>query len=74
MPRLSPISALKLLKILNKLGFQILRQKGSHIILKHRDGREVVVPMHKGEDIGRGLLRKILRDLRISPEQFELLR
>ena len=70
MPRLSPIKAIKLVKVLHKLGFISVRQKGSHLILKHNDGRETVVPIHQGEEIGRGLLRKILRDINLSPEKF----
>lgn len=70
MTRLSPIKAIKLIKILRKLGFAEIRQKGSHLILQHKDGRETVVPMHRGEELGRGLLRKILRDINLSPKEF----
>jgi predicted RNA binding protein YcfA (HicA-like mRNA interferase family) len=51
-------------------GFEIVRQRVSHVRLKHRDGRVVTVPVHSGHDIGRGLLRKILRDADLSREQF----
>ena len=47
---------------LGRLGFQVLRVKGSHHYLRHEDGRSTVVPVHAGETIGRGLLAKILRD------------
>ena len=43
------------------------RQTGSHARLKHADGRVVTVPVHAGQDVGRGLLRKILRDADITP-------
>ncbi|OIO12825.1 hypothetical protein COX23_04885 [Candidatus Gottesmanbacteria bacterium CG23_combo_of_CG06-09_8_20_14_all_37_19] len=71
MPRLSPIKAIKLIKVLNILGFVPLRQKGSHLILRHKDGRETVVPVHKGEEIGRGLLRKILRDVNLTYKEYD---
>jgi predicted RNA binding protein YcfA (HicA-like mRNA interferase family) len=58
----------EVIKALNKAGFQVLRQKGSHKFLQHADGRMTVVPVHKGESIGPGLLRKILRDVEISKE------
>jgi predicted RNA binding protein YcfA (HicA-like mRNA interferase family) len=74
MPRLSPIKAIQLLKILHRLGFDQVRQKGSHIVLQHSDGRETVVPVHQGEEIGRGLLRKIIRDINLTPEQFTKLK
>ena len=50
-------------------------QRGSHIFLKHPDGRSTVVPVHKTEDLGRGLLRKIIHDADMTKEEFlELLR
>jgi len=71
MSRLPTLSSSKLIKILEKAGFHVQRQKGSHTYLKHPDRRATVVPLHKGEDIGRGLLRKILRDIRVEPEDFQ---
>ena len=61
-------------KILRYLGFSFVRQKGSHAYFKHPDGRATVVPIHKGEDLGRGLIRAILRDVDLSPEEFERVR
>ena len=55
---------------LKKAGFQIVRQKGSHARLEHEDGRATTVPIHGGQDIGRGLFRKILRDIEMSLEEF----
>ena len=52
------------------LGFVEVRQSGSHIFFKHPDGRTTLVPNHGGEDIGRGLLRQILREVEITPDQF----
>jgi predicted RNA binding protein YcfA (HicA-like mRNA interferase family) len=42
--------------------------KGSHRQLEHPDGRRTTVPMHKGRDLGPGLLRKILRDCELDAE------
>lgn len=64
--RLPIITAIKLLSILEKHGFVRVRQSGSHIILKHNDGRRTTVPLHKGKDLGRGLLRQIMRDAGLS--------
>ena len=59
----------ELIKVLEKLGFSCTkRSKGSHFRYKHPDGRKTTVPVHKGKDISRGLLRKILRDVDISVE------
>ncbi|OGE34003.1 hypothetical protein A3H85_01170 [Candidatus Daviesbacteria bacterium RIFCSPLOWO2_02_FULL_40_8] len=74
MPKLSPISAKALIKLLEKQGFEVVHQKGSHVRLKHADGRRTTVPMHSGENVGVGLLRKILRDTNISRDEFEKLK
>jgi predicted RNA binding protein YcfA (HicA-like mRNA interferase family) len=74
MPKLSPIRGKDLIRILQKQGFTSVRQKGSHVRLEHIDGRKTSVPVHTGESVGVGLLRKILRDVNISPDQFHILR
>jgi len=71
MTRLRPVPARALCKKLGKLGFVMLRQKGSHTFWQHPDGRATVVPVHKGEDIGKGLLRNILNDIQVTLEEFE---
>lgn len=53
------------------MGFFFDHQTGSHLIYKHPDGRIVVIPHHTGEEIGPGLLNKIIKkDLKISREEF----
>ena len=68
--KLTPLPASKVLKILEALGFEKIRQKGSHIFLRHPDGRATVVPVHKGADIGRGLLLQIVKDAKLTKEDF----
>jgi len=51
----------------------VLRIKGSHHFLQHRDGRSTVVPVHSGETMGPGLLAKILRDCDLGRDQFQKL-
>ncbi len=63
------LTAREVIRALERAGFQIQRQTGSHARLKHPDGRVVTVPIHSGQDIGRGLLRKILRDADLSREE-----
>jgi predicted RNA binding protein YcfA (HicA-like mRNA interferase family) len=63
-----------LISAVGKVGFRVLRVKGSHHFLRHENGRSTVVPVHAGETIGRGLLHKILRDCQMtSSELLELL-
>jgi predicted RNA binding protein YcfA (HicA-like mRNA interferase family) len=65
------ITGLQLIKALKKLGFDQVRSKGSHRFLQHRDGRCTVVPVHKGETIGRGLLAQILRDCDVTRDDLQ---
>jgi len=74
MPKLSPINSKELIKILEKQSFTQVHQKGSHVRMVHADGRKTTVPVHSGEKVGVGLLRKILRDSGISRSDFEKLR
>ena len=45
------LSGKDLIRLLKKMGFKILRIKGSHHILLHEDGRMTTIPVHKNEDI-----------------------
>jgi predicted RNA binding protein YcfA (HicA-like mRNA interferase family) len=67
---LKPQPASKVIKALSKLGFKIVRKHGSHVVLKHPDGRLTVVPVHAGEEIGTGLLNKIIKDTGLAKEEF----
>ena len=70
MAKLPMLKANKLIRTSEREGFQIIRQRGSHVRMKHPDGRIVTVPVHPGQDIGRGLLRKILHDAELTREAF----
>jgi predicted RNA binding protein YcfA (HicA-like mRNA interferase family) len=60
----------EVVRALERLGFRLTRKSpGSHFRYVHPDGRRTTVPMHEGRTIGRGLLRKILRDIAISAEE-----
>jgi predicted RNA binding protein YcfA (HicA-like mRNA interferase family) len=52
------------------LNFSEVRQRGSHKQFKHADGRITTVPVHGGRDISPNLLRKIIEDIKITPEEF----
>ena len=56
--------------ILKKQGFEEIRQKGSHKFFRDSQGRTTVIPYHKGEKIGKGLLSKILKDIEMTREEF----
>ncbi|MFO1438604.1 MAG: type II toxin-antitoxin system HicA family toxin [Verrucomicrobiaceae bacterium] len=56
-------------RLLERLGFEAVRQRGSHIQYRHVDGRGTTVPMHKGRDIAAPLLRQIARDIGLKVEE-----
>ena len=71
MPRLPRLRGRELIRILNRHGFEVIRVRGSHHLLRHLDGRQTVVPVHAGETIGPGLLLKILKDAELIKEDLE---
>jgi predicted RNA binding protein YcfA (HicA-like mRNA interferase family) len=71
MPQLPVVSGKALLKFLEAIGFVIVRVNGSHHRLKHPDSRVTTVPVHKNQDLPKGLLRKIIReDLELELDTF----
>jgi predicted RNA binding protein YcfA (HicA-like mRNA interferase family) len=69
-PKLPVISGEDLIRVLEKIGYVCVRQKGSHVRMRHAtDGQRiaVTVPLHK--EIAFGTLKRILRDARISSEE-----
>jgi predicted RNA binding protein YcfA (HicA-like mRNA interferase family) len=57
-------------RVLAKLGFVQVRQRGSHKQYRHADGRCTTVPFHRGKDVSPILLRQIAKDLGITIEEF----
>jgi predicted RNA binding protein YcfA (HicA-like mRNA interferase family) len=70
---MSSIPVLKsreVVKILESLGFEEVRQRGSHKQFRHSDGRFTTVPFHQGRDISPFLLRKIAEDIKLTISEF----
>ena len=74
MPKLTPANANEVIRVLEKLGFNCIRQSGSHAIYHQPDGKWTTVPIHGGKDLSKGILRKILKDAGISVTEFEQMR
>ena len=72
MSKLPIISGRKLIRILNKIGYREVRQRGSHIRLSCPSRKSVTVPDYK--TIDKSLIRKILRDAELTVEEFKKLR
>ncbi len=73
MPKISPINADKLIRVLEREGYRVTRQKGSHIIMMNAKKNKIVIPMHPGKEIKIGLLRAILKEAGIGREEFQKL-
>jgi predicted RNA binding protein YcfA (HicA-like mRNA interferase family) len=71
--RLPILSYRKLHRLLAGLGFEVARQRGSHVVYRHADGRTTTVPDHSGRDLARPLLREILREIEVTPEELQAL-
>lgn len=72
MGKIPRLTGKELIKILVKTGFTVVRIEGSHHILKKPDGQTVTIPVHAGEEIGPGLLTRIIKkELNITREEFE---
>jgi len=68
MSRLPQVSGRKVVKVMEKYGYFAVRQKGSHIRMHHRTEEYLTVPDHKV--LGKGILRKILRQANMTPTDF----
>jgi predicted RNA binding protein YcfA (HicA-like mRNA interferase family) len=69
MTRLPIVGFRKMEKVLLHLGFEPVRQKGSHVFYRHADGRTTTLPHHSGRDFARPLIREILREIELTPAQ-----
>jgi predicted RNA binding protein YcfA (HicA-like mRNA interferase family) len=67
-----PYKAREVLARLQRAGFQVRRQSGSHVVLRHPDGRQTYVAMHSG-DVPPGNFRSILKQAGLTEEQFKAL-
>jgi predicted RNA binding protein YcfA (HicA-like mRNA interferase family) len=69
MPKPPILKPREVIAILESLGFQAVRQRGSHIQFRHTDGRATTVPNHQGRDISPTLLRQIAKDIGLTWEE-----
>ena len=67
MPELPRISGTKAIKVFETLGFAVVRQRGSHVLLRKKD-KGCVVPAHK--ELAIGTLRSAIRQAGITPDEF----
>ncbi len=71
MPKLPSISGNQAVKCFEKMGYQVIRQRGSHVRMRHKSDntkQPLTIPRHK--TLGKGLIRKLLRDAELTIEEF----
>jgi len=70
LPKIRPLSSHKLIKILQKAGFKIIRQKASHVIMMNDKNIRIVIPVHPGKDVKPGLIRAVIKEAGLSRQDF----
>ena len=70
MSRVPVLKPREVIRALERLGFVEVRQRGAHRQFRHPDGRGTTVPYHSGRDIAPPLLRQIIKDIRVTLEEF----
>ena len=69
------ITAHKAIKVLEKMGFTLVRQSGSHKIYRSKDGKRITIPYHSGKILHPKIVKRILEDTDLTVERFmELMR
>lgn len=69
-PRTPRVAASEFIRVLEKIGFVLSRQSGSHKIYKNSEGRRVTVPFHAGKVLHPKVLRSIQEDAGMTPDEF----
>jgi predicted RNA binding protein YcfA (HicA-like mRNA interferase family) len=73
MTKLPRVTAREIVAALERLGFSLARQSGSHMIYKNASGKRVTIPFHAQKTLHPKLLKSILRDADISPDDLKSL-
>ena len=70
MSKLPRVSGREVVKAFVRIGYEVDRQRGSHVVLRHRDAphRRLVVPDHR--EIAKGTLRKLIREAGLTVAEF----
>ena len=69
--KLPVVNSNELIKILQEKGFGFSRQSGSHAIYSNQNGIKVTVPIHGKKDLGKGLLKQIMKDAGLTKADFQ---
>ena len=73
MPKLPRLTAREIATVSERIGFSLTRQSGSHRIYKNAEGKRATVPFHASKTLHPKVLKSILRDAELSPEDLDKL-
>jgi predicted RNA binding protein YcfA (HicA-like mRNA interferase family) len=73
MPKLPRVTARQMATVLEKLGFSLTRQSGSHQIYKNAAGKRATIPFHPAKILHPKVLKSIMRDAELSPDELKKL-
>ncbi len=73
MSKVPRVNARQLIKVVEKLGFKLVRQSGSHRIYKNEDGIRLTIPYHSGKILHPKIVASVLDDTEISADEFKKL-
>ena len=71
MEKLPRVTAAEAVKVLERTGFLLVRQSGSHKIYKNKEGKRATVPYHAGKTLHPKVLQSILRDANLTVKKFK---
>jgi predicted RNA binding protein YcfA (HicA-like mRNA interferase family) len=69
--KLPRVTAAEAVKVLERTGFLLVRQSGSHKIYKNKEGKRATVPYHAGKTLHPKVLQSILRDANLTVKKFK---
>lgn len=73
-PKLPSVKGSNLVRVLKRIGWRELRQHGSHVVMEHPDNPKIIViPVHGGQDVKKGILADILKDAGLTPDELRRL-
>ena len=70
MGKLRIVNAKTMQKVLFQIGFERIRQKGSHVFYRHPDGRKTTIPHHGSRSLARPLIREILWEIETTKDEY----
>jgi len=73
MSKVPRVDAKQLIKVVEKLGFKLVRQSGSHMIYKNEKGIRLTIPYHSGKTIHPKIVTSVLNDADLSADEFKKL-